>query len=217
MLNRKGRRAPLLALAFTLVAAAGAAAQDSDPPRQAAPSRAEANYEVHIHLLATADAAAAGGARVPQSLDGVVRQLRSALPPSDYRLAAAFIYRVRDGGSFDVKTPSGGAFASAQTPGQSPPTTFQISLGNVKMIDPASAQPSVGVQQFRLGMRMPVQTAAVRSGVAEGSHPVMQYEDVGVNSQFSVREGEPTLVGTLDSTRPGQLFVIVVTIRRAGR
>lgn len=215
MPNRKGLRALALALAFTLAASAAAAAQDSDAPRPPAQSRADVNHEVHIHLLSTADGAA-GGARVPQSLEGVVRQLKSALPPSDYRLAATFIYRVRDGGAVDVRTASGGVVGNAPATGQYPPTTFQISLGNVKLNDPAAAQPTVNVQQFRLGMRVPVQTAAVRSG-GEGGFPVVQYEDVGVNTQFGVREGEPTLVGTLDSSSPGQLFVIVVTVRRAGR
>jgi hypothetical protein len=43
------------------------------------------------------------------------------------------------------------------------------------------------------------------------------YEDTGINTQMSVREGEPTLVGTLNTSRPGQLFVIVITVKRVGR
>lgn len=216
MLKRKGRGALLLALALALFAPAGATrAQDSGEPRQGAPARPEVNHEVFIHLLATADGAEGAG-RVPQSLEGIVRQLKSALPPSDYRLAATFVYRVRDGAGFEVKTVSDGAFAAAQTPSRFGPATFQISLANVKLIDPASAQPSINVQHFRLGMRVPVQTPNAERDRGEGGQPVVQYEEVGVNTQLSVREGEPTLVGTLDSSRPGQLLVIVVTVRRAG-
>ena len=118
MLNRKGRGALLLALALTLIASAGASAQDSDAPRQGAPSRAEVNHEVHVHLLVTAEGAE-GGVRVPQSLDGVVRQLKAALPPSDYRLATTFINRVRDGAGFDVKTAGAGPLGPVPTPGLS--------------------------------------------------------------------------------------------------
>lgn len=50
-----------------------------------------------------------------------------------------------------------------------------------------------------------------------GGYPVLQYEDAGLSTQLSVREGEPTLVGTLNTSRPGQNFVIVITIRRTGR
>ena len=212
MLNRQGRGALLCALAFILIAAVPAFAQDSDAPRQAAPSRAEVNHEVYIHLLATAEGAE-GGARVPQSLEGVVRQLKASLPPSDYRLAATFINRVRDGASFEVKT-TGGTFSAAQTPSQFTPASIQLSVAGVKLIDPASAQPSINVNQFRLGMKVPIQMANVQRDKGEATYPVIQYEDVGVSTQLSVREGEPTLVGTLNASRPGQLFVIVVTVRR---
>ena len=109
----------------------------------------------------------------------------------------------------------GAGFGQSQPPGPFPPTFIQLAVSAVKLIDPASAQPSINVQQFRLGFRLPVQTAAVKTG--EGSSPVIQYEDMGLNTQLSVREGEPTLVGTLNSTRPGQVFAIVVTVRRPGR
>jgi hypothetical protein len=214
MLNRKAGRALLLALALTLIASAAASAQDSDAPRQAPPSRAEVNHEVLVHLLITAEGAEAG-ARVPQSLEGVVRQLKAALPPSDYRLAATFINRVRDGAGFEVKTAGAGPLGPVPTPGPYMPAFMQISLTAVKMIDPASAQPSINVQQFRLGMKVPIQAAVAREK-SEVSYPVIQYEDVGVSTQLSVREGEPTLVGTLNASRPGQLFIIVVTIRRTG-
>jgi hypothetical protein len=216
MLNRKGRGALLLALAFTFLVSASASAQDSAEPRQGPPSRAEVNHEVHIHLLVTAEAAD-GGARAPQTLDGVVRQLKASLPPSDYRLAVTFINRVRDGAGFDVRSAGGAGFGQSQPPGPPPPTVLQIAVSGVKLIDPASAQPSINVNQFRLSFRMPVQTAAVKTDKGEGSYPVVQYEEIGLSSQLSVREGEPTLVGTLNTMRPGQLFAVVITVRRTGR
>lgn len=216
MLNRKGRGALLLALALTLIASADVDAQDSDALRQSAPSRPEVNHEVYVHLLATADGGE-GGVRVPPSLEPVVRQLKATLPPSDYRLAATFINRVRDNSGFEVKTAGAGLFASAQTPGQFPPSFIQLNLGGVKLIDPAAAQPSININQFRFSMKVPIQTTDVQGDKGAGPYPVIHYEDVGLNTQLSVREGEPTLVGILNSGRPGQLFVIVVTIRRTGK
>jgi len=217
MLNRKGRGALLLALAFTLIASVDAYAQDSEASRPgAAASRPEVNYEVYVHLLATTDGAE-GGVRVPQSLEPVVRQLKAALPPSDYRVAATFINRVRDNSGFEVKTVGAGILGTSQTPSPLTPSFIQLSLGGLKLIDPASAQPAISVNQFRLGIKATIQTPNVRDEKGGGSYPVIQYEDVGLHTQFSVREGEPTLVGTLNSGRPGQLFVIVVTIRRAGK
>src|SRR5215207_320099 len=183
MLNRKGGGALLLALALTLIASANAAAQDSDAPRQGAPSRPEVNHEVYVHLLATAEAGE-GGVRVPQSLEGVVRQLKATLPPSDYRLAATFINRVRDNSGFEVKTAGGGPFGSAPTQGQLAPSFIQLSLGGVKLLDPASAQPTINVNQFRLGMKVPIQSANVSRDKGEGTYPVIHYEEVGLYTQL---------------------------------
>ncbi len=158
---------------------------------------------------------AEGASKVPQSLDGVVRQLKSLLPPADYRLAATFVNRVRDDGGVEVKSAGASPFGPAQTAPLTP-VIFQLSL-SLKSFDDATGERYVRVQPFRLGFRIPIQTATVSNDKAGQGYPVIQYEDTGVTTQMSVREGEPTLVGTLNTSRPGQLFVIVLTVRRVGR
>jgi hypothetical protein len=216
-MHRLSRRVflPALALALALAWCGVAAAQDGDdPPRKEAP-RGEINYEVQLHLLVTAEGAE-GAAKVPQGLDGVVRQLKSSLPAADYRLAATFINRVRDGGRFDVKTVGGYPFAA---PSSTPltPAFFQFLLNGIKLADEQSGGGLINVQDFRLGLKVPIQTASVSNDKAGQGYPVIQYEDTGINTQMSVREGEPTLVGTLNTSRPGQLFALVITIKRAGK
>ena len=213
MPNRKGEGALLPALALILIAAVCAPARaqegESSRPQGAAQSRAEINYEVQLHLLVTAEGAE-GAPRVPQSLDAVVRQLKAALPNADYRVAASFVNRVRDGGSLEVKNAGPTSSGSAQPPNKLLPTFYQFTLTGVKLVDPASTQPTIGVGQFRLGMRAPMQTAT-----AGGGFPVIQYEDVGLSTQLSVREGEPTLVGSISADGTGRLYVIVLVVRRA--
>lgn len=222
MRKRKPARALLPALAFVLITAAcsGARAQEGEPSRPLSPGstppRAELNYEVQLHLLVAAAEGADAAPRPPQSLDGVVRQLRSSLAQGDYRVAATFINRVRDGGGFDAKNAGPSAQGAAQPQGGRPlPTFYQYALSGVKLLDASPAQPSINVQQFRLSMRAPIQTASATAEGVAGSRPVIQYEDVGLSTGLSVREGEPTLVGTLGT--PGQTFVIILTVRRAGR
>jgi len=211
----KGVFPPALAFALTLAWCGVAAAQDgSDPPRKEGP-RSEINYEVQLHLLVTAEGAE-GAAKVPQGLDGVVRQLKASLPPADYRLAATFINRVRDGGRFEVKTVGGSPFAAPQ-PNSLTPAFFQFLLNGIKLTDEQSGGGLINVQDFRLGLKVPIQTATVSGDKAAQGYPVIQYEDTGINTQMSVREGEPTLVGTLNTSRPGQLFALVITIKRAGK
>ncbi len=217
MPNRKGEGALLLALALVLIVAVCAPARaqegESSRPQGAAQSRAEINHEVQLYLLVTAEAAE-GAPKPPPALDAVIRQLKAALPSAEYRLAAAFINRVKDGGALDVRTVG---FASPNNVrganGYLSPTSFQLSLAGVKLIDPASPQPFINIHQFRFGMKVPVQTAAL-TGDKAGGHPVIQYEDAGVSTMLSVRDGEPTLVGTLNTSGPGQNFVVVITVRR---
>jgi hypothetical protein len=211
MRNQTRKGALPLALAITLLAAGSgtASAQDSEPARPQ-PSRAEINHEVLLYLLVTAESAE-GAPKVPQSLDAVVRQLKAALPPADYGVAASFINRVKDGGNFEVRTVGFSSTKSVRASnGYLAPASFQLSLSGVKLIDPASPQPFINIQQFRLGMKVPVQTAGAAGGL-----PTVQYEDVGINTMLSVRDGEPTLVGTLNTGGPGQNYIVVLTIRRA--
>ena len=216
MRNRTLKGALLCALAFTLCAAASA--QEAEAARQQSQqggaARAEVNHEVQLHLLVTAEGAEGAG-RVPQSLEGVVRQLKASLPQSEYRLAATFINRIRDGGSFELRTVAGTLVGAGAGPNQLPPGTFQISLSGVRLVDAATSQSSVNIQQFRFGMKVPLPTGQTAAAADKsGSYPVFQYEDAGVNTQLNVREGEPTLVSTLNTSRPGQLFAIVITVRR---
>lgn len=218
MQTRKRGGAILAAFTFVLILTGrgAACAQDGDATRPLGSPRPDVNLEVQLHLLVTGEGAEAA-AKVPQALDGVVRQLKSSLSSDDYRLAATFINRVRDGGALEVKSAGGAPFNPAQPQNPMAPSFFQLSLSGLRLMEGAQAQQSVNVQQFRLGMKVPIQTASVSGDKAGASYPVIQYEDTGINTQLSVREGEPTLVGTLNTGRPGQLFVIVLTIRRTAR
>ncbi|PYS82857.1 MAG: hypothetical protein DMF67_11345 [Acidobacteria bacterium] len=220
MKNKRSAAAflPVLAFALALVWCGVAAAQEGGPPRKEGRA-SEINYEVQLHLLVAsegAEGATKGAAKVPQALDGLVRQLKASLPPADYRLAATFIYRVRDGGKLEVRTVGGSPFAPPQ-PLSLTPTFFQFTLDGVKLADDSSGENLVTVREFRLGLKVPIQTTTVSGDKAGQSYPVIQYEDTGIYTQIGVREGEPTLVGTLNTINPGQLFVLVITIKRVGR
>lgn len=203
-----------LAFALLLACVGVASAQDegASSGRQQSAARAETNFEVQTHVLITSEGVDAAS-KVPKTLDGVVRQLKSMLPQADYRLAATFVNRVKDDGGFEVKSAGASPFGAPQLDPLTP-SIFQLSLA-VKSLDDDSGARYVRVQPFRLGLKIPIQTASV-SEKGQG-YPVIQYEDTGLNTQMSVREGEPTLVGTLNTSRPGQLFVIVITVRRVSK
>jgi hypothetical protein len=213
----KGLLPPAFVFALALVCGGAAAAQDGGgSPRKDARAD-ETNYDVELHLLVNGKGAE-GTSKIPQALDGVVRQLKTSLPSADYKLAVTFISRVKDGGSLEVKTVGGSPFSAPQ-PNPLTPAFFQFTLNDVRLADDPQGGQVVNVRRFSLGVKVPVQTAtSAIGGDKQGqSFPVIQYEDTGINTQISVREGEPTLVGTLNTSRPGQLFALVITIKRAGR
>lgn len=216
--TRGGALTIVAAFALLLAGRGVAPAQDegasSGGGRQQTAARAETNFEVQTYVLITAESAE-GASKVPKALDGVVRQLKSMLPPAEYRLAATFVNRVKDDGGFDVKSAGASPFGPARADPLTP-SIFQLSL-SVKSLDDASGARYVRVQPFRLGLKIPIQTSSVFGDKPGQGYPVIQYEDTGLNTQMSVREGEPTLVGTLNTSRPGQLFVIVLTVTRVGR
>lgn len=210
--TRGGALLAAMALALMLAGGGVVKAQDAGAPsngRQAA--RDETNFEVQTHVLVTAEGAEAAS-KVPQTLDGVMRQLKSLLPPSDYRLAATFVNRVKDDGVVEVRSAGASPFGNAR-PDPLTPNIFQLSFA-LKSLEESSGERYVRVQPFKLGLKIPIQTASVSNDKMGQGYPVIQYEDTGLNTQVSVREGEPTLVGTLTTTRPGQVFVIVITIKR---
>ena len=214
-LTRGGALTIAVAFALLLAGRGVASAQEggASSGQQQAAARAETNFEVQTHVLVTAEGSD-DASKIPKTLDGVMRQLKSMLPPADYRLAATFVNRVKDDGGFEVKSAGASPFGGPE-PNPLTPSIFQLSLA-VKSLDDASGVRYVRVQPFRLGLKIPIQTASAYTDKGQG-YPVIQYEDTGLNTQMSVREGVPTLVGTLNTSRPGQLFVIVITVRRVGR
>lgn len=203
--------AVVLALLLSGGAAGVAPAQDQSPQSPAeARSSGEVNHDIQLYLLATSNEPAGAG-NTPAALGDVLRQLRAALPFPNYRLATTFLNRVRDGGTVEVSG-VGGTPLSAGAANSTSPTFFSFSLNNVRLL--AGEQPFIRVSRLRFGLKVPVQTANVAGDGGKGSYPVIQYQDTGISTEMSVREGVPTVVGTMTSSQPNESFVLVMTLKR---
>ena len=44
--------------------------------------------------------------------------------------------------------------------------------------------------------------------------PVINYQPAGITTKISLREGSPTIVGTLNTNRPDQTLILVISVRR---
>ena len=215
--RRAALRLPLALFILALVCPAAALAQDGEQGRQSAPKRDEVNHELQLHLLNASNVAGARD-RVPESLAGVVRQLRGSLPHSGYSVAATTFNRVRDGGTVEFRGVGGSPLSPNVQGNPLLPAFYTYALSTVNLAEGSGGTPFIRLRAIRFGLRVPVQTSSVKAeGTTGPSFPVIQWEDTGLTTtEISVREGEPTVVGTITTARPEEVFVLVITARRAG-
>lgn len=173
--------------------------------------RDDINYDVQLSLLVAGNDAGERS-NVPQSMDGAIKQLKAALPFANYRLAATFLNRVKDGGSLEVKGVGGPLLTASINPNT--PTFYEFNLYQVKADTDPSGQPFIRIPKFRFGIRMPIVTGPSRADGGNAGFPTINYEPVGLTTEMSLREGTPTLIGTLTTARPDELLILVVSVKR---
>ena len=196
-------------LALCLASGLTAQAQNTDPD--------DANLETQLYLIVGTNQDV-DEARLPASLDGVVKQLRASLPFKNYRLAATLINRVKNEGRLQLSW-IGGPLASvsgAASGGASPvtPSFSQFNVRQVKLQRNSENQSVVQMLGFNFGARIPIQVSgaiAANGAVA----PNFNYENTGVSTDISMRESEPVIVGTLNVGPSGDAIILVVSAKRA--
>lgn len=206
---------PALAFALALAWCGAAEARVQDGAQAQAAGHDAPDYEVQLYLLVASNDAGRGG-ETPRQLDAVVKQLRSSLPFAGYRLGATFLNRVRNAGTLEVSGVAASPLTSSQPTMPNTPTFYQLNF-EVRASDEVAGQRFVNLSHFRFGLRVPIQTATVTGEGGKATSSVVQYENTGINTQLSMPEGEPTVIGTLTTTRPDEGLVLVLVIKRVSK
>ena len=197
----------LSAIVFALCLAGSltAQAQNTDPD--------DANLETQLYLIVGTNQDV-DEARLPASLDGVVKQLRASLPFKNYRLAATLINRVKNEGRLELSF-IGGPLATQSIAATSTSLSFsQFKVRQVKLSRNSENQPIVQMLGFSFGARIPIQSPGPIA--ANGTvTPILNYENTGVSTDISMREAEPVIVGTLNVGPSNDAIILVVAARRA--
>jgi hypothetical protein len=169
------------------------------------------DYEVQLYLLLAANEADEK-ANMPQSLDPVIRQLRSSLSFSHYRLAATFVNRVKDGGTVESRglVPSNLFTPANTTP--VPQAVYEFTLTKIKADDDLK---HIDINRFRFGLQIPVITGMTRAEGNVQAFPQINYQPATISTEINFREGTPTVVGTMNTSRSDQILVLIVTVKRA--
>jgi hypothetical protein len=197
----------LTAMLLVLCAAVFVNVQAQDPAD-------DANLDTQLYLIVGTNQEV-DDAKLPATLDSVVKQLRSTLPFKNYRLAATLINRVKNEGRLDLSW-IGGPLASVSPTGAASnvtPSFSQFKVRQVKLVRNAENQQVVQMLGFNFGARIPIQTPgpiAANGSVA----PMIAYENTGVSTDISMRESEPVIVGTLNIGPSGDAIILVVSAKR---
>jgi hypothetical protein len=183
-------------------------AQQADTPD-------ETNLDTQLYLIVGTNQDV-DDARLPASLEPVVRQLRATLPFKNYRLAATLLNRVKNEGRLELNwigAPPASPLAAASSV---TPSFSRFSIRQVKLSRNSENQPVVQMVGFNFGARIPIQTTP--SLAANGAiAPAFNYEPTGLSTDISMREGEPVIVGTLNVGPSGDAIILVVSAKRTSK
>ena len=172
----------------------------------------ESNLETQLYLIVGTNQEV-DESKIPAALDPVLKQLRASLPFKNYRLAATLINRVKNEGRLDLSW-IGGPLASPTGAATSVTPSFsQFKVRQVKLVRNTENQPVVQMLGFNFGARIPIQVNAPVAA-AGGPAPAFNYESTGVQTDISMREAEPVIVGTLNIGPSGDAIILVVSAKR---
>ena len=222
-------RKPLAAILFSLlIAVSPGAAQvtaqtitptastDASTPSPASQEKRtdETNLDTQLYLLVATNQEV-DDAKLPVALDPVIKQLRGSLPFKNYRLVSTLVNRVKNEGRLSLKWIGGPLLASAAA-STTTPSFNEFKVFSVKLVSDESGRPVVRMDGFAFGARIPINTGAPLASNSSAA-PVIHYEQTGLNTDISIREGEAVVVGTLNVGPSGDAMILVMSAKRAHR
>jgi len=165
-------------------------------------TQAQQSYDVILQIVVASNNSAEKS-DVSQSLTGVVKKLRADFPFANYRLAATYMQRVSNTGTFESK---GAAYESNQNQAKGFPTFSEWTVSGLQNLLDEKGEETIQLQSFRFGQRIPV--------TASGA---VTYEQVGLTTRFSLIKNTPTIVGSVMTAKPDELMFLILTVKPQGK
>lgn len=172
----------------------------------------ETNLDTQLYLLVGSNQST-DETKLPSTLDPVVKQLKMTLPFKHYRLAATLLNRVKNEGRLNLKW-IGGPLVPSGAVSPTTPSFNEFKILGVKLVKDASGQQLVRMEGFGFGVRIPIITNSTVAAAGPTIAPVFNYESTGLNTDISMREGEPVVVGTLNIGPSGDAIILVMSAKR---
>lgn len=158
-----------------------------------------ASYEINLQLLATTEN---NSEKLPANFSAIEKKLKTAFGQSNFRPVLSMLNRTSEKGVLTVKAVS----SLNQIPGIDKYTSFvQFSLNGLR-----GENAEVKIDTLRFDLRIPIFTTVAQEGQSVSA---VNYESIGITANpLSVSINEPTIIGTLTTSRPGELLVLVLTV-----
>jgi hypothetical protein len=187
---------------FALSAANVFAQSDNKQPQ------ADLCYEVVLQILVASNNAG-GKSSLPPPLSNVVKKLKTNYSFSDYRLATTFLQRTS--GSIEYKSLLSD-FTGLKD--NNAPVFSDWSLRILRSLPAAVGRGSIQFESFRFGARIPIVSVVMNE--SGKTSPSVNYEPIGITTtRFSLNENEPTIVGSLATSKPDELMFLILTVKQA--
>lgn len=166
----------------------------------------ETTYEVVLQVLVASNEPGAK-APVPASLANSIQKLKTLYAFSDYRVSATFLQRTSK--TIEYKSVLNDLIPNVDR-------TMLIFLEwELRNLRKMPNSPSLQFDTFRFGARVPIVTT-IKDDAGKGSTQIA-YDSIGITtSRVSVNENEPTIIGSLATSKSDQLMFLILTVTPVG-
>lgn len=193
---------------FLFLFAVSALAANTFAQTDAKQTQADPCYEVVLQVLVASNDAAEKNP-VPQTLSNVVKKLKTLYAFSDYRLTTTYLQRTTS--YIEYKSALN---ESAPNMDKTYPTFSEWSLKGLRNTPNPQGRNIIAFDSFRFGLRIPIPFAIKEENGKTTSS--VNYENTGITTmRFSLNESEPTVIGSLAASKPGEQMFLVLTVKPA--
>jgi len=169
---------------------------------------AEPCYEIVLQILTASNRAGDKNSNSP-ALAGVIKRLKTFYEFSNYRVTTTYLQRTSN--SVEYKSLMDDFSAGAE---KYAPNFSDWALRNLRTMPESQGRKTIQFDSFRFNARIPINLQV--KGEDGKSASVVSYESIGItNSRFSLRESEPTIIGSLAIGKSDELMFLILTVKAA--
>ena len=197
---------PRLIIYALLTVLLAASAQLTFAQTETKPAQPDPCYDVVLQIVVASNAAGEK-ASLPATLAPVVKKLKTFYSFADYRLTTTFLQRTSN--TIKYKSMINDSNLNQAT---NAPVFSEWLLMNLRSFGSEPGRRTIQFDSFRFGARVPVLMQP--GGEVGKAMPIVNYEPIGIDgTRFSVRENEPTVIGSLATAKADELMFLVLTVK----